>query len=99
MPSTPRPFLALESLPLRPKPSGSTSGITIQESVYNPLPPPRYLPDDAPNILIVLIDDAGPALPETYGGEIRTAAPSRVANSPSSKRHGSSTCSRNNPRT
>ena len=34
---------------------------------------PRRLPDDAPNILIVLIDDAGPALPTTFGGEVRTA--------------------------
>jgi hypothetical protein len=43
MPPTPRPSLALESLPPRPKPSGSTAGITIQESTYNPLPPLRYL--------------------------------------------------------
>ena len=27
---------------------------------------------DAPNIVIMLIDDAGPALPTTYGGEIHT---------------------------
>ena len=32
----------------------------------------RALPDDAPNILIVLIDDVGPGLPTTFGGEIRT---------------------------
>ncbi len=75
----PRPSLALESLPPGPKPSGSTAGITIQQSSYNPLPPPRYLPPDAPNIIIVLIDDAGPALPDTYGGEIHTPALSRVA--------------------
>jgi arylsulfatase A-like enzyme len=80
MPPTPRPSLALESLPPRPKPSGSTAGITIQESTYNPLPALRYLPPDAPNIIIVLIDDAGPALPDTYGGEIHTPALSRVAN-------------------
>jgi hypothetical protein len=28
---------------------------------------PKHLPDDAPNILIVLIDDAGPGLPSTFG--------------------------------
>ena len=33
---------------------------------------PRRLPEDAPNILIVLIDDAGPGLPSTFGGEVRT---------------------------
>src|ERR1700722_19351507 len=68
MPPTPRSSLALESLPPRPKPSGSTAGITIRQSNYNPLPPSRYLPPDAPNVIILLIDDAGPALPETYGG-------------------------------
>jgi arylsulfatase A-like enzyme len=76
----PSPSLALESLPPRPKPSGSTAGITIQESNYNPLPSPRYLPPDAPNVIIVLIDDSGPALPDTYGGEIHTPALSRIAN-------------------
>jgi arylsulfatase len=31
----------------------------MQESVYDPRLAPRRLPPDAPNILIVLIDDAG----------------------------------------
>ena len=44
----------------------------MQESTYSPLPEPQRLPDDAPNILVVLIDDAGPALPECLGGEIHT---------------------------
>lgn len=42
-----------ESLPFPPTPSGSTAGRTVAESVYNPLPKERHLPDDAPNILIV----------------------------------------------
>ena len=49
-------------LPFPPRPSGSTAARTMQESIYDPLPRPRRLPDDAPNILIVLIDDAGPGL-------------------------------------
>ena len=49
-----------ESLPFPPTPSGSIAGRTMQESVYKPQPKPRRLPADAPNILIVLIDDAGP---------------------------------------
>ena len=44
----------------------------MQESTYNPLPAPKYLPDDAPNILVVLIDDAGPALPDCLGGDVHT---------------------------
>ena len=39
---------------------------------------PRRLPADAPNILIVLIDDAGPALPSTFGGEINTPTMDRI---------------------
>lgn len=39
-----------QSLPFPAKPSGSTAGRTMQESVYNPLPEERRLPEDAPNI-------------------------------------------------
>ncbi|MBV8723513.1 MAG: sulfatase-like hydrolase/transferase, partial [Candidatus Eremiobacteraeota bacterium] len=63
---------SLESLPPRPAPSGSIAGPTILESVYAPKPAPKLLPDGAPNILIILIDDAGPAVPSTFGGEITT---------------------------
>ena len=44
----------------------------MQESTYSPRPAPKYLPDDAPNILVVLIDDAGPALPDCLGGDVHT---------------------------
>ena len=40
---------------------------------------PRRLPTDAPNILIVLIDDAGPALPATFGGEVQTPTMDLIA--------------------
>ena len=43
----------------------------MQESSYESRVKPRRLPEDAPNILIVLIDDAGPGLPDTFGGEVR----------------------------
>ena len=51
-----------ESLPFPPTPSASIAGRTMQESVYKRRVEPRRLPEDAPNILIVLIDDAGPGL-------------------------------------
>ena len=50
-------------LPFPPTPSASIAGRTMQESVYRQRVTPRRLPADAPNIVIVLIDDAGPALP------------------------------------
>jgi arylsulfatase A-like enzyme len=65
-------------LPFPPTPSGSKAGRTMQESVYSPQPKPRRLPADAPNILIVLIDDAGPALPTTFGGEVNTPTMDRI---------------------
>jgi arylsulfatase A-like enzyme len=67
-----------ESLPFQPTPSGSKAGRTMQESVYSPQPKPRRLPANAPNILIVLIDDAGPGLPSTFGGEVHTPTMDRI---------------------
>ena len=71
---------AQEVLPFPPKPSGSTAERTMQESIYSPLAPVNHLPKDAPNILIVLIDDVGPAQTDTYGGEIHTPTLSQIAN-------------------
>ena len=64
--------VSAESLPFPPTPSASIAGRTMQESVYKRRVEPRRLPEDAPNILIVLIDDAGPGLPTTFGGEVQT---------------------------
>jgi arylsulfatase A-like enzyme len=68
-----------ESLPFPPTPSASIAGRTMQESIYKPRVEARRLPPDAPNILIVLIDDAGPGLPSTLGGEVETQTMDRVA--------------------
>ncbi|MGB0102089.1 MAG: arylsulfatase [Nocardioides sp.] len=65
-------------LPFPPTPSASTPGRTMQESTYQRREEPQRLADDAPNIVVVLIDDAGPGLPDTFGGEVRTDALSRV---------------------
>ena len=50
----------------------------MQESTYERRVEPRRLPDDAPNILVVLIDDVGPGLPTTFGGEVRTDTLTRI---------------------
>ncbi len=68
-----------DHLPFPPTPSASVAGRTMQESVYKQRVEPRRLPADAPNILIVLIDDAGPGLPSTLGGEVQTRTMDRVA--------------------
>ncbi len=66
-------------LPLRDLPFSGVVGRTLGESVadwtivMNPKPPA-----DAPNVLIVLIDDAGFGNPETFGGPIATPAMNRV---------------------
>ncbi len=70
--------VSAESLPFPPTPSASTAGRTMQESVYKRRVEPRRLPEDAPNILIVLIDDAGPGLPTTFGGEVHTPTMDRI---------------------
>ncbi len=70
---------AQEVLPFPPKPSGSVAGRTMQESTYNPLPEVSHLPENAPNILIVLIDDVGPGQTDTYGGEIHTPTLTEIA--------------------
>ena len=71
--------LKQDYLPFPPTPSASVAGRTMQESIYKRRVEPRRLPADAPNILIVLIDDAGPGLPSTLGGEVQTRTMDRVA--------------------
>lgn len=72
--------LAQDVLPFPPTPSASSAGLSMQDSVHQRRVEPRRLAEDAPNILIIILDDTGPGLPDTYGGEIRTPTLSRVAN-------------------
>lgn len=73
------PVNAQDILPFPPTPSASQAGVTIESSTYKKRVEPNRLPADAPNILIVLIDDVGAATPSTYGGEINTPTLDRVA--------------------
>ncbi len=66
-----------DALPFPPTPSASIAGRTMQESTYAGRVSHADF-EDAPNILIVLIDDAGPGLPDTFGGEVRTDTLTRV---------------------
>ncbi|AIU10146.1 hypothetical protein LI99_25270 [Mycolicibacterium smegmatis] len=65
-------------LPFPPVPSASVAGPTLEESTYQPRVVPKRLHADSPNIVIVLIDDAGPGLPSTFGGEVTTSTLDRV---------------------
>ena len=72
---------AQESLPFPPTPSGSKAGPTIAQSVYSPKKAVSRLPANSPNVLIIMLDDVGPALPEVYGGPIHAPTLARIAGS------------------
>jgi hypothetical protein len=67
-------------LPFPPVPSASTAGESLSESKHVRRAEPNHLPKDAPNILIVLMDDVGFGTSSTFGGEINTPTFSKVYN-------------------
>ena len=66
-------------LPFAPVPSASVAAPRLQDSRHVRRDEPDHLPKDAPNILIVLLDDVGFGLPSTFGGEIATPTLTRLA--------------------
>ena len=68
------------TLPFPPTPSASVAKPRLQDSTHHRRVEKDHLPKDAPNILIVLLDDVGFGLPDTFGGPIHTPALSRIAN-------------------
>lgn len=71
--------LAQDVLPFPSPPMGGKAGPTMQESEHKWRQQPRHLPEDAPNILIVMLDDAGFGQASTFGGEITTPTLSKLA--------------------
>lgn len=66
-------------LPIPDKTFGGVAGRTIDQSVADwSMIPHAKAPEDAPNVLIVLIDDAGFAGPESFGSAINTPTFTRV---------------------
>ncbi|MBR0902814.1 arylsulfatase [Bradyrhizobium liaoningense] len=68
------------NLPFSPPPSASVAGPTLQESTHKRRPEPNHLPKDAPNILIIMLDDVGYGVPDTFGGPIHTPTFTRILN-------------------
>ncbi len=67
-------------LPHPPTPSASVANRTLQESVHQRRTEPNRLPADAPNVLVILIDDAGFGTPDTFGGFAHTPTLTQLAN-------------------
>lgn len=59
-------------LPFPPQPMAGTAAQRLQDSTMQWPDPVRRLPRDAPNILIVLLDDVGFGVPSTFGGAVNT---------------------------
>jgi arylsulfatase len=66
-------------LPIPDRNFGGTIGRTLDTSVadWTIVPGPKA-PEGAPNVLVVLIDDAGFGQPDTFGGAVRTPNLTRV---------------------
>jgi len=67
-------------LPFPTPPMGGTVAPTMQESVHKWREKPNHLPEDAPNVLIIMLDDAGFGQASTFGGEINTPTLTRLRN-------------------
>ena len=66
-------------LPITDRTFGGTIGHTLDESVADwTIVAPVKPPEGAPNVLIVLIDDAGFGQPDTFGGPVRTPNLTRI---------------------
>jgi len=66
-------------LPIPDRPFGGTAGRTLDQSVADwTMIPHVPAPEGAPNVLLILIDDAGFGGPDTFGGVISTPNYTRV---------------------
>ena len=66
-------------LPFPPQPMDSIVKPRMQDSTMKWPTPINRLPDGAPNVLIVMLDDVGFGVSETFGGEVHTPTFTRLA--------------------
>ncbi|WP_343706379.1 arylsulfatase [Flavobacterium sp.] len=69
---------AQDVLPFPPVPSASVANETLAESTHKRRAQPDHLPKDAPNIIIILMDDLGFGTPSTFGGGVNTPTLTKV---------------------
>src|SRR6266853_679869 len=72
---TPRPDRGRTSLPI---PDRSVVGLTTYDTKVPPIEPLRP-PEGAPNVLLILMDDAGYGAMGTFGGPTSTPTADRLA--------------------
>jgi hypothetical protein len=65
-------------LPFPSMPSASVAKPRLQDSIHKRRVEQSHLPADAPNILIVLVDDVGFGTPDTFGGFAHTPTLSKL---------------------
>jgi arylsulfatase A-like enzyme len=70
---------AQEVLPFPTVPSASVAGESLAESKMIRRAQPQHLPKDAPNVVIILMDDVGFGTASTFGGEVNTPTFTKVA--------------------
>jgi len=66
-------------LPFPPQPMAGVVKPRLQDSTMKWPAPAQHLPKDAPNILIVMLDDVGFGVSETFGGMVRTPTFDKLA--------------------
>ncbi len=66
-------------LPFPTAPMAGVAKPRLQDSRMKWPAPPQRLPKDAPNILIVMLDDVGFGVAETFGGEVHTPTLTKLA--------------------
>ena len=66
-------------LPFPPQPMAGVTAPRLQDSTMIWPNPPKRLPDGAPNILLVLLDDVGYGVSKTFGGEVSTPTLDQLA--------------------
>lgn len=71
--------MAQDVLPFPQEKTASVAKHTLEASTHQKRNVQQHLPEDAPNIVIVMIDDVGPGQAGTYGGEVNTPALDKIA--------------------
>lgn len=70
-----------ENLPFPATPTASKAGRSLAESTHQRRKADQHLAPDAPNILVIMLDDAGFAQSDAVGGQVHTPTLQRIMDS------------------